>query len=138
MIDLDDYPDGTDKVIMAIKELTPDSEEGVYLQTEDRVSRREIAEFVGEKKDWARYRLEELVEGHVVDVTWYESNARLPERLYCLTQRGEEFARAEEELEKALGEVPGNVRVHHLREFAGEVSDLRRDVHKLRRTMRDR
>ncbi|GAA0217245.1 hypothetical protein [Halobaculum roseum] len=137
MLSVESYPDGTDKILVGLYKLDP-SFGGTYdnkdeIETNDDVlvnfpTRAEIADWTGLSKQDVRYRLDKLVDNGVVIAHRVDDGHGTPSYHYHIAMSGVEFVRSTTAMRRVLGEVPGNVRVEHLRELAAEVEQLREEL----------
>ncbi|QZP39391.1 hypothetical protein [Halobaculum magnesiiphilum] len=138
MIDLEDYPDGTAEVLVGIANTTEGRQ--VRRHTSGRAprsffaSRRQVADWLGEDKEWVRYRLDMLVEKGDLDTRyWDKENARgPPTRVYGPNQETWKWLAAEKEIDHIFEERPTKIREYHAREILWEVQRLRAEVEELR------
>lgn len=136
MLDIDDYPDGTDRVLVGLSELAERFERGENSEFEDHATRSELADHLGEEKEWVRYRLDRLSEGRQILSVAYDEDDKpgaAPTKLYQLGAGGEKWMNAQTELENIFEEIPGSVRTHHLRVVSGEINTMRLEIRRLRK-----
>jgi hypothetical protein len=125
VIDLDQYPDGTEEVLIALWEYEQDRKDD-ELQNEW-INRRLLASRTSLTKQQVRYRLEQLTEdNYVTQDTVTEHNQRV--NYYALPPDGKESAKAIGEAREVLGEVPEEVTRQDLLKLTNEMAALRAEV----------
>jgi hypothetical protein len=125
VIDLDQYPDGTEEVLIALWEYEQDRKDD-ELQNEW-INRRLLAGRTSLTKQQVRYRLEQLTEdNYVTQDTVTEHNQRV--NYYALPPDGKESAKAIGEAREVLGEVPEEVTRQDLLKLTNEMAALRAEV----------
>lgn len=122
-IDLDQFPEGTDEVIMSLYEHEQKGED----DSVNWMKRRLVASLTSLNKEQIRYRLNKLVDAGYASVdTVSEHNQRIT--YYALTPQGRSSARAINETRDVLGEIPEDVGTDDLLAFALEVAALRAEI----------
>lgn len=125
VIDLDQYPDGTEEVLIELWEYEQDRKDD-ELQSEW-INRRLLAGRTSLTKQQVRYRLEQLTEdNYVTQDTVTEHNQRV--NYYALPPDGKESAKAIGEAREVLGEVPEEVTRQDLLKLTNEMAALRAEV----------
>lgn len=103
VIDLDEYPDGTEEILMVLWEYEQNRRHD-ELQNEW-MKRRMLASRTSLNKQQVRYRLKRLVEdGYVTQDVIPEHNQRVT--IYALPPNGKKSAKAIGEVKDVLGEIP--------------------------------
>jgi len=103
VIDLDEYPDGTEEILMVLWEYEQKRRDD-ELQNEW-MKRRMLASRTSLNKQQVRYRLKQLVEdGYVTQNIIPEYNQRVT--TYALPPKGKKSAKAIGEVKDVLGEIP--------------------------------
>lgn len=122
MIDLDNYPDGTDEILVVLLNV----KENVS-QNEDRtewMKRGMLKVHTSLNKQQVRYRCDKLSEEEfIVENTYKEHNQRV--KIYKLTDSGIAAAEAIRETKDVLGEVPEEVGSDEILKLAHEIAALR-------------
>jgi len=125
MINLDNYPDGTDEILVALL-----NERERARQDEDRtewMKRGMLKVHTTLNKQQVRYRCDKLVEGGFIDEdTKREHNQ--PVKNYKLTESGISAAEAIRETKDVLGEVPEEVGSDEILNLGLELAALRTRV----------
>jgi len=137
VLDLDDYPEGSDDVLVAMKDIIEPRRKQENVPGRRRaqyVSRRQVADWLEKDKEWVRYRLDELVDGGALEKrAWDAENARGPPiKVYQPNWEAWKWMDAEVEIDRILGERPTKVREYHVRKILSEVGQLREEVEELR------
>lgn len=125
VIDLDEFPDGTEEILMALwryEESSKKEELGNKW-----MKRRMLASETSLNKQQVRYRLQQLVkENFVYAKTVVEHNQEVT--YYSLQPDGQESARGIGEAEKVLGEIPKKVSQQDILKLASEMAALRAEI----------
>jgi DNA-binding MarR family transcriptional regulator len=125
VIDLDEYPDGTEEVLMALwryEQAQEDSE-----QQNRWINRRRLAGRISLNKQQVRYRLTRLIEdNYVTRDTVTEHNQRV--NYYALLSKGKESARAIGEAKEVLGEIPEEITRQDLLKLTNEIAAIRAEI----------
>jgi len=125
VIDLDEFPDGTEEILMALWRYEESSKKE-ELQNKW-MKRRMLASETSLNKQQVRYRLQQLVkENFVYAKTVIEHNQEVT--YYSLQPDGQESARGIGEAEKVLGEIPKKVSQQDILELASEMAALRAEI----------
>ena len=125
VIDLDEFPDGTEEILMALWRYEESSKKE-ELQNKW-MKRRMLADETSLNKQQVRYRLQQLVkENFVYAKTVVEHNQEVT--YYSLQPDGQESARGIGEAEKVLGEIPKKVSQQDILELASEMAALRAEI----------
>jgi len=125
VIDLDEFPDGTEEILMALWRYEEASKKE-ELQNKW-MKRRMLADETSLNKQQVRYRLQQLVkENFVYAKTVVEHNQEVT--YYSLQPDGQESARGLGEAEKVLGEIPKKVSQQNILELASEMAALRAEI----------
>ena len=125
VIDLDEFPDGTEEILMALWRYEEASKKE-ELQNKW-MKRRMLASETSLNKQQVRYRLQQLVkENFVYAKTVVEHNQEVT--YYSLQPDGQESARGLGEAEKVLGEIPKKVSQQDILELASEMAALRAEI----------
>lgn len=122
-INLDQFPEGTDEVIMSLYKHEQKGED----ESINWMKRRMVASLTSLNKEQIRYRLNKLVDAEYASVdTVSEHNQRIT--YYALTPPRRSSAIAINETRDVLGEIPEDVGTDDLLTFALEVAALRAEV----------
>jgi len=125
VIDLDEYPDRTVEILMALWE-----HEQKYKHDElqsHKMKRRMLASRTSLNKQQVRYRLKQLVEdGYVTEDVIPEHNQRVA--IYALPPDGKESARAIGEAKDVLGEIPEEIGRQDLLKLTSEMAAIRAEI----------
>jgi len=125
VIDLDEYPDGTEEILMALWEYEQDHKND-ELQNHW-MKRRMLASRTSLNKQQVRYRLKQLVEDDFVsEDTVTEHNQRVT--YYALPPDGKESARAIGEAKDVLGEIPEEIGRQDLLKLTNEMAAIRAEI----------
>jgi DNA-binding MarR family transcriptional regulator len=121
-LDLDEYPDGTDEILVVLLQTMEDTSSRSSL-----LKRGMIAVRTSLNKEQVRYRLKKLEEdNHVVRSTRKRDGQ--PVHFYRLLRSGKYAAKAIEEAVDVLGEVPEEVTKADILELTREMRQLRKKV----------
>lgn len=121
-LDLDEYPDGTDEILVVLLQTMEDTSSRSSL-----LKRGMIAVRTSLNKEQVRYRLKKLEEdNHVVRST--KKRDGQPVHFYRLLRSGKYAAKAIEEAVDVLGEVPEEVTKADILELTREMRQLRKKV----------
>jgi|APHM01.1.fsa_nt_gi hypothetical protein len=121
-LDLDEYPDGTDEVLVVLLQTMKETSSRSSL-----LKRGMIAVRTSLNKEQVRYRLKKLEEdNHVVRST--KKRDGQPVHFYRLLRSGKYAAKAIEEAVDVLGEVPEEVTKADILELTREMRQLRQRV----------
>ena len=125
IIDLDNYPDGTEEVLLAIwkyEQARKDKEMQNHW-----IKRQQIAGRTSLDKHKVRYRLEQLVEdNYVTEDIVTEHNQRV--NYYALPPDGKESAKAIAEAKDVLGEIPEEIDRQDILKLTNEMAALRAEI----------
>ena len=125
VIDLDEYPDGTEEILMALwryeQARKDDEKQNKWMK------RRLLAGRTSLNKQQVRYRLTRLIEdNYVTRNTVTEHNQRV--NYYALPPDGKESARAIGEAKDVLGEIPKEVDRQDVLRLTNEMAALRAEI----------
>jgi DNA-binding MarR family transcriptional regulator len=125
VIDLDEYPDGTEEILMALwryEQAQKDDE-----KQNKWIKRRLLAGRTSLNKQQVRYRLTQLIEdNYVTQDTVTEHNQRV--NYYALPPDGRESARAIGEAKEVLGEIPEEITRQDLLKLTNEIAAIRAEM----------
>jgi hypothetical protein len=125
VIDLDEYPDGTEEILMALwryeQARKDDEKQNKWMK------RRLLAGRTSLNKQQVRYRLTQLIEdNYVTQDTVTEHNQRV--NYYALPPDGKESARAIGEAKDVLGEIPEEITRQDLLKLTNEIAGIRAEI----------
>lgn len=124
MLDLDEYPDGTEEILVALLERKQAHDE--YHKT--MMKRLLLAsQCPSLNKEQVRYRAELLAKDNHVSIN-KETEHNQQVTYYGLHRSGEEAAKAIAETKDILGDIPEQVEKDDLLELVSEIKQLRSDV----------
>lgn len=125
IIDLDQYPDGTEEILMALWEYEQ-ARKDKELENEW-MKRRQLAGRTSLTKQQVRYRLIQLVENNYVTQDTVEENNQ-PVTYYALPPDGKESAKAIGEAKEVLGDIPEEITRQDLLKLTNEMAALRAEM----------